>query len=36
MTDGARLFIQGIACGMAFYMMFDFISWMREEACDPD
>jgi hypothetical protein len=31
MTDGARLFVQGIACGMAFYAMFDFISWMREE-----
>jgi len=31
MTDGARIFVQGIACGMAFYMMFDFINWMREE-----
>ncbi len=31
MTEGARLFIQGIACGMAFYMMLDFINWMREE-----
>jgi hypothetical protein len=31
MTDGARLFIQGIACGMAFYMMLDFINWMGEE-----
>ena len=30
MTDGARLFIQGIACGMAFYMMLDFINWMRD------
>ena len=31
MTEGARIFIQGIACGMAFYMMLDFINWMREE-----
>ena len=29
--DGARLFVQGIACGMAFYMMIDFIAWFREE-----
>ena len=36
MTDGARLFVQGIACGLAFYMMFDFISWIGEETCDPD
>jgi len=25
------LFLQGVACGMAFYMMIDFIDWMREE-----
>ena len=25
------LFLQGVACGMAFYMMLDFINWMREE-----
>ena len=31
MTEGARLFVQGIACGMAFYMMIDFINWMKEE-----
>ena len=31
MTDGARLFIQGIACGMAFYAMFDFINWFDED-----
>jgi len=31
MMDGARLFIQGIACGMAFYAMFDFISWIGDE-----
>jgi hypothetical protein len=30
MTEGARIFIQGVACGMAFYMMIDFIDWMRE------
>jgi len=31
MMEGARIFIQGIACGMAFYMLFDFINWMKEE-----
>jgi len=31
MTDGARIFVQGIACGMAIYLVFDFIDWMREE-----
>jgi len=31
MTDGARIFVQGIACGMAFYAMFDFIAWFDED-----
>jgi len=25
------LFLQGVACGMAFYMMIDFINWFDED-----
>jgi hypothetical protein len=25
------LFIQGIACGMAIYLVFDFINWFDED-----
>ena len=25
------LFIQGVACGIAFYMMIDFIDWFNED-----
>ena len=31
MTEGARIFIQGIACGMVFYLVFDFINWFNED-----
>ena len=31
MTDGARIFIQGIAFGFALYMVFDFIDWFDED-----
>ena len=31
MTEGARIFIQGIAFGIAFYMMIDFIDWFDED-----
>jgi len=25
------LFIQGVACGIAFYMVIDFINWFDED-----
>jgi hypothetical protein len=31
MTEGARIFVQGIACGMAIYLVFDFINWFNED-----
>ena len=31
MTEGARIFIQGISFGFALYMVFDFIAWFDED-----
>jgi len=31
MMDGARIFLQGFACGMVFYLAFDFIAWFDED-----